>query len=28
MDRLFERPAFQESLTEKEREQRSEASVA
>jgi RNA polymerase-associated protein len=28
MDRLFERPAFQESLTEKERELRSEASVA
>ena len=28
MERLFERPAFQESLTEKERELRSEASVA
>ena len=28
MERLFERPAFQESLTEKERELRNEASVA
>ncbi len=28
MERLFERPSFQESLTEKERELRSEASVA